>query len=446
MRKSAGLGARGWFCLVFFGLIGQIAWVVENMYFATFCQDIFSNSGRPDLSYIVTTLMVILSAITATVTTIIAGARCDRVGKRKPFIAWGYIVWGFTIMIFAFLPMRAEPGMLFGIGALLVLFDCIMTVAGSTSNDAAFNAWVADNTGPSNRGRANAVLSMLPVFAVIVVFIGLGSLYSSENESNSLFFLVLGCIPTAAGILALFAVKDSDTIVRSGNDGSAGDTFFGFRWEVIRENRMMYICLAAFCIISISQQTFFSYLMNFVIKTLGYGDAFVVPVAVIILGAAAFTAVCGVLYDRFGRKHFYFPLLAIMIAGTLSFYLLKGLSGTARSVVLYVGGVLMMGGILSLTGALQSAFQDYIPKGYEGRFQGVRMCFMVMVPMIIGPVISMIIGLDAMGMNGEDFMPTYSIFLAAAVVAVFAAFPLRLVRNDDERLRAGLQAGERDSI
>ena len=440
MKKSSGLGARGWFCLIFFGLIGQIAWVVENMYFATFCQDIFGNSGRADLSYIVTTLMVILSAITATVTTIIAGAKCDRVGKRKPFIAWGYIIWGFTIMIFSFLPMRAEPGMLFLVGALLVIFDCIMTVAGSTSNDAAFNAWVADNTDPTNRGKANAILSMLPVFAVIVVFIGLGSFYSSANESNSLFFIILGCIPTAAGIIALFTLKDAETIVRNDNAGSAGDTFFGFRKEVIRENRMMYICLAAFCIISISQQTFFSYLMNFVIKTLGYGDGFVIPVAVIILGAAVFTAVCGVLYDRFGRKSFYFPLLIIMIAGTLSFYLLKDLNGAARGLVLYAGGVLMMGAILSLTGALQSAFQDYIPKGYEGRFQGVRMCFMVMVPMIIGPIISMIIGLDAMGMNGEDFMPTYSIFLAAAIVAVFAAIPLWPVMKDDSRLRSSLRS------
>lgn len=438
MEDRTKLGARGWFCLVFFGLIGQIAWVVENMYFATFCQDIFGNSGRPDLSYIVTTLMVILSAITATVTTIIAGARCDRLGKRKPFIAWGYIVWGFTIMIFAFLPMRAEPGMLFAVGALLVVFDCIMTVAGSTSNDAAFNAWVADNTNPSNRGKANAILSMLPVFAVIVVFIGLGSFYSSENESNSLFFIILGCIPTAAGVIALFAVKDAKDPARRGTEESYRDTFYGFRRPVIRENRMMYVCLAAFCIISISQQTFFSYLMNFVIKTLGYGDAFVIPVAVIILGAAVLTAVCGILFDRFGRKSFYFPLLIVMILGTLSFYLLKGLDGAAKGIVLYVGGVLMMGAILSLTGALQSAFQDYIPKGYEGRFQGVRMCFMVMVPMIIGPIISMIIGLDAMGMNGENFMPTYSIFLAAAIVAVFAAVPLFFVRKDDPRLRCSL--------
>ena len=435
MDTQSKLGGRRWFCLIFFGLIGQIAWVVENMYFATFCQDIFGNSGRPDLSYIVTTLMVILSALTATVTTVIAGADCDRVGKRKPFITWGYIIWGLTIMLFSFLPMRAEPGKLFLVGFLLVLFDCIMTVAGSTSNDAAFNAWVADNTNPTNRGKANAILSMLPVFAVIVVFIGLGSFYSSTNESNSTFFLILGCIPTAAGIIGLLVMKDAPKVETRKRDDSIRDALYGFRREVVRENRMMFVCLTAFCIVSISQQTFFSYLMNFVIKTLGYGDAFVVPVAVIILGAAISTGVLGVLFDRFGRRHFYYPLLALMILGTLSFFLLRNIHGAAGTVVLFVGGILMMGAILSLTGALQSAFQDYIPEGYEGRFQGVRMCFTVLIPMIIGPIISMIIGLDAMGMNGEDFAPTYEIFLAAAIVAVFAAIPLFFVRRDDTRLR-----------
>ena len=436
MNNGTKIDGRRWFCLVFFGLIGQIAWVVENMYFATFCQDIFGNSGRPDLSYIVTTLMVILSAVTATVTTVIAGADCDRIGKRKPFITWGYIIWGLTIMLFAFLPMRAQAGKLFLVGFLLVLFDCIMTVAGSTANDAAFNAWVADNTNPHNRGKANAVLSILPVFAVIVVFIGLGTLYSSANESNSVFFLVLGCIPTAAGIIGLFSLRDAEQIECRARDDSIRDALYGFRRPVVRDNRMMYVCLMAFCIVSISQQTFFSYLMNFVIRTLGYGDGFAVPVAVIILGAAVMTGLLGSFYDRVGRKHFYFPLLALMILGTLSFYFLQNIGGTAGKVVLFGGGILMMGAILSITGALQSAFQDYIPEGCEGRFQGVRMCFTVMIPMIIGPVISMIIGLDAMGMNGEDFAPTYEIFLAAAIVALFAAIPLAFVRKDDDRLRA----------
>ena len=43
--KGTCLGARLWFSFIFFGLIGQIAWVVENMYFATLAQDIFAGSG-----------------------------------------------------------------------------------------------------------------------------------------------------------------------------------------------------------------------------------------------------------------------------------------------------------------------------------------------------------------------------------------------------------------
>lgn len=143
-----GLSGKIWFAAVFFGLVGQIAWIVENMYFATLAQDIFANSARADMSYLVTTLMVVLSAITATVTTVIAGNASDKLGRRKPFIAYGYMAWGVTIMLFALLPMRAEAASIAAVAALLVAFDCIMTVAGSTSNDAAFNAWVADNTSP----------------------------------------------------------------------------------------------------------------------------------------------------------------------------------------------------------------------------------------------------------------------------------------------------------
>ena len=434
----ARLGSRLWFSFIFFGLIGQIAWVVENMYFATLAQDIFAGSGRQDLSYLITTLMVIFSALTATVTTIFAGGFCDRVGKRKPFIAYGYILWGFTIAAFAFIPMRAEGKMLATVGALLVIFDCLMTFAGSTANDAAFNAWVADNTSTKNRGKVNGVLSVLPVFAVIIIFIGLGSLYSKENESNATFFLVLGAIPLVAGILALFLLKDAKNVTPSTGEHYLRDTFYGFRPSVIRENKMMYVTLAAYCVVGISQQTFFSYLINFVIITLGYGDGFVIPMAVIILGAALMTGILGVLTDRFGRKRFFFPLLLLCIVGTFSMYLLQFLSGGAQAAVLYIGGILMMGGILSLTGTLTAAFQDYIPHGCEGRFQGVRMCFTVLIPMIVGPVISLIIGLDAMGMNGESFSPPYAIFLAAAAVALLAFLPLFFVRRDAHRLQEQL--------
>lgn len=439
--KSTPLGAKIWFCAIFFGLIGQIAWIVENMYFATFAQDIFANSNKGELSYIVTTLMVIFSAITATVTTIFAGGLCDKTGKRKPFISYGYIFWGVTIMLFATIPMRAEGAMVAGVAAMLVIFDCIMTLAGSTSNDAAFSAWVVDHTDTTNRGKVNAILSVLPVIAVVLVFIGLGPLYKKENASNWLFFVVLGAIPLVSGVLGAFILKDKPGLVKNANPNYLKETFYGFRPAVVKKNKMLYVALTASCIVGIAQQTFFSYLINFVTVTLGLGDGFVIPLAVIIVASAVFTGVCGMMYDKFGRKKFYIPLLIIMILSTLSLYLIKFTNGGAgMQAILYVGGIFMMGAILSLGGALGATFQDYIPKGYEGRFQGVRMCFSVLIPMIVGPIISMIIGLDAMGMNGANFVPPYEIFLAAAVISVFAIIPIIFVIKDSTRLRESLIA------
>ena len=82
-----------------------------------------------------------------------------------------------------------------------------------------------------------------------------------------------------------------------------------------------------------------------------------------------------------------------------------------------------------MTGAFTSSFQDYLPPGTEGRFQGVRMCFMVLIPMIVGPIISLLVGLDAMGLNGEGFVPPYTLFLAAALAALPAVIPIHYLRK-----------------
>lgn len=431
-KKATPIGGKLWFSAIFFGLIGQVAWIVENMYFATFAQDIFANSGRSDMSYAVTTCMVILSAIAATVTTIFAGAWSDKVGKRKPFIAFGYIFWGVTIMLFALLPMKAGDGRLLLIAVLIVLFDCIMTFAGSTSNDAAFNAWVADNTDDTNRGKINGILSILPVIAVVIVFVGLGGLYNSANESNAMFFIVIGIIPMVAGLMALFLLKDAPDVMAIEGQTTLSDTFYGFKKETIKNNKMLYITLVGLCLIGIAQQTFFSYLINFLIITLGLGDGFVVPMAIIIVGSAVVTGIFGFMFDKHGRKGFYIPLLAMTVVGILSFYSLQFFEGGLKTVILYVGGILMMGGILSLIGAFNANFQDHIPEGCEGRLQGVRMCFSVLIPMIIGPIISLILGLDAMGMNGNDFVPPFSLFMAAAIVAMLAIIPIIQIKKESK--------------
>lgn len=435
--KSTKLGGKIWFNGILFGLVGQIAWMVENMYFATFAQNIFEDTSKyGNLYYIATTLMVVFSAITATVTTIFAGGLCDRTGKRKPFISIGYIVWGLTIIMFVAVPTDFSPEKGAMVVAILVIFDCIMTVAGSTANDAAFNAWITDVTDVSNRGKMNTILSILSVFAMVITLVI--AMFTFDNGNYNGFFYILGVIPIIAGILSLFLLKDSSKIAKNTNSNYLKDTFYGFRKDVSRENKMLYVTLACYCLIGIAQQVFMSYLINFVVKTLGITD-YLVPLAVVIVGSAALTAISGILFDKYGRKHFFFPILLLIVIGTFIIYLMKFMPSSAYLPLLYVGGIMMLGSMLSMIGALNSAFQDYIPKGAEGRFQGVRMCFTVMIPMIIGPVITLAIGINSFNpLDPVAAKPPFEIFLASSIIALVAFIPMYFVRKDSDRLRSAL--------
>ena len=85
--------------LIIFSLTGQIAWVVENMYFNVFIYKMF-NASAADIS-----LMVEASAVAATLTTIFIGALSDRLQRRRIFMCAGYIAWGISIIAFAFVRM-----------------------------------------------------------------------------------------------------------------------------------------------------------------------------------------------------------------------------------------------------------------------------------------------------------------------------------------------------
>ena len=110
--------------------------------------------------------------------------------------------------------------------------------------------------------------------------------------------------------------------------------------------------------------------------------------------------------------------------------------------MLIIVGILLMGSLFSINGALMSSFQDYIPTGTEGRFQGVRMCFTVLIPMIVGPIIALIIGMNTFRPDDADAIakPDFWMFLASAVVAVLAFIPLIFVYKDSDRLRAAALA------
>ena len=117
------------------------------------------------------------------------------------------------------------------------------------------------------------------------------------------------------------------------------------------------------------------------------------------------------------------------------------MDSSAHLPILIAGGSILLGAILALGGALTASFQDYIPKGAEGRFQGVRMCFTVLIPMALGIGIAQAVGVDSMNVHDEgQVSPPFKLFLAAGIVAAIAAIPLIWVVKDSDRLRRDLIA------
>ena len=159
--------------LIIFSLVGQVAWVVENMYLNVFIYKMF-NASADAIS-----AMVAASAVAATVTTLLIGALSDKIGKRKLFICGGYILWGISIWSFAAIRMdvinalfpAAVSAASLGV-SLVIIVDCVMTFFGSSANDACFNAWLTDSTDETNRGAAEGINSMMPLVAILVVFGG----------------------------------------------------------------------------------------------------------------------------------------------------------------------------------------------------------------------------------------------------------------------------------
>lgn len=428
-KKVGALGGKVWTSILLFGLIGQIAWVVENMYFSRFMQNEITRAPYA------TTLMVVFSAIFATVSTLIGGALCDRTGKRKLFICWGYVIWGFTIMMFALVPMKPSADKVLPMVILVVVMDCVMSVIGSISNDASFNTWITDISNTANRARVDTVLAVMPLVALAVVFGGFDSL-TNESATTSdwkKFFLILGIIPTVGGILGLFIMKDKEGITADKNNTFWSDFTYSLKPSVIKNNKMLYVCLAGNMVSAVAYQVYVNYLFNIVGGTLKIKN-YIIPVGIIMVVAAIGSVIISALMDKYGKKHFYYPTIIAGIVGCIIIWCAKFFvdkDETAEVAILIVGGILVIGVSLVMAGLFTASYRDYIPKGKEGLFQGCRMVMYVLVPMIIGPIAAQIIITSAnKGVNDSKIVYPMELFLGAAVIMLFAFIPAKIVRDN----------------
>ena len=419
-----GSSRKFYLALIIFSLVGQVAWVVENMYLNVFIYKMFHASADQ------ISLMVAASSVAATVTTLLIGALSDKLGKRKVFICWGYILWGISIWCFGlvkvmpihnlFFPMMSSTAAAMSLCITLVIaLDCIMTFFGSTANDACFNAWLTDSADESNRGKAEGINAMMPLLAILVVFGGFMGLDQGKEESWTVIFGVIGAIVTILGIAGFFLIEEPK-VDSSGNQNYFANIFYGFRPSVVKDNKILYISLAAYALFGISINIFMPYLILYYNVSLQM-DNYVLIMAPAILLAAVFTALYGRVYDKFRFKAAILPSLGLLMAGYVILYFCRD------TAMVFIGSLLMMCGYLSGMADFGAMIRDHIPPNRSGMFQGMRIVGQVLIPGIIGPAIGAWVLRNAETLVGDDgttsFIPNENIFLAALVAAIviFAA-------------------------
>ncbi|WP_426351304.1 MFS transporter [Alloiococcus sp. CFN-8] len=406
-KQVTKIGARNWFVLVILGLAGQLAWNVENSWFNTFVYDTLTRDPKP------IAWMVAISAITATLTTLFMGAYSDRIGKRKPFIIIGYILWGISTILF---PTTAYIKNINLAVALVIIADGIMTFFGSTAYDAAYNAWTTDISDESNRGRISGVITILPLLATIIGA-GLSGMIIDEF-GYYYFFYALGALVSIIGIVGAFILKEPSNKVKDYKNGEVGllkGIIGAFSPKSIRANKELYLVLITLALYSISVQVFIPYQMIYINNYLAYskGDAGIISAAALII-AMIFAYPAGILTDKGHGLKLAIAAPIISFIGFMGFSFSRGFFIVIFfSVIIYIGYVIF----ILTTGAW---VKNLIPGGSRGLYEGVRMIFSVAIPMIIGPNI----GSQLILSYGNDGVPTPIIVQVAGAIGLLALLPL----------------------
>ena len=90
----------------------------------------------------------------------------------------------------------------------------------------------------------------------------------------------------------------------------------------------------------------------------------------------------------------------------------------------------------TLSGVVRGGWmQDEYPKESIGKFQGVRLIFMVLIPMVIGPFIGSAI-IEQFGIpiviNGEPgYIPTPPLIIVGAILSLLALIPLAFIKKSE---------------
>ncbi len=436
MIKNRGENFRFWVLIWGLGLAGQLCWNIENQWFNTF---VYAKIAKDST---IVTLMVITSALVTTLSTFFFGTLSDRKGRRREFISIGYILWGVFTILFGMTEMISKGtvgnGSKLGVLAavLVILADDVMSFFGSMGNDSGFNAWSNDLTTDQNRGQIGAVLATQPVIGTIVGTI-LGGLLIGDNDNYQRLFWTMGIFVIVVGIVSLLFLKESPNLKPNREESFRKQFARIFNFKVFFAQKEMLLVSVTTATFFIAFNIYFVHMGNWMIYRMGLTPASMGLVQGIGLIAAMVLALPAIgLINR--KKTPYVALAAVVlnIIGLLILFFFVSPGSidadnvlSPRNLVMFSAVFLVGAGYILIIQAMTMWIKQLYPEDSRGQYEGVRVLFFTLIPMIIGTTIGNIIIKRGAGTIVNEYgitenIPTESIFIWASAVILITLIPL----------------------
>ena len=432
MKEKKSSALRFWLLVWGLGVIGQLVWNVENQWFNTF---VYAKIAKDPT---IISWMVAVSAVATTISTFVFGTLSDRRGRRRRFVALGYILWGvFTILFgtteFITGGKTAPNAQLIVLAATaVVLADALMSFFGSMGNDAGFNAWLNDNMTERNRGHIGAALATQPILGTIIGTV-VGGMLIGKNDNYMLLFLVMGGLAIVFGVLCLFCMKDAPQLTPNKQGGFFRQLFgaFDFR-ELMRHRELVWVFLVL-TVYFIAFNVYYPHVGNYMIYYLGFSPDNIG----IIQGIALILGMLSVLpATRLLNKNRFVTAAAISIVLSVIGVGILGLFGRPENIdpstilnwPLLIGLFFFGCGYIMFMQVLSVWMKQLFPEDSKGQFEGFRIIFFVLIPWIVSPFIANPIIksngkiLDTNGL--EAFLPTHVLFLISMALILLTFVPL----------------------
>lgn len=424
---NARIGLRNWILIWGVGLAGQLCWNVENQWFNTF---IYAKIGP--YAWIIS-WMTAISSIVTTFSTFYFGTLSDRAGKRRPFIFVGYVLWGIFTILFGvseFLPKNE----IVAAAVMIVAMDALMSFFGSMGNDAAFSSWTTDISNEKNRGQIGAALAALPIIATIAGTVGSGVLIKLLDYFT--FFIIMGVFVMLIGTVGFFLMKEGEGLVPNRDEKGFWHQFFSvFNFKNIKENKELFCVLLISCVYFICFNFYYAHIGNYFIHTLGYDEGMSGIIQGVGLGLAIFATLPAI---RLINKGQHVKMIAASVVFTVVGLIVIGFAG--RTIPVLLVGIILAGiGYVLVVQTTTAWSKNLYPEGNYGQYEGIRIVFNVMIPMILGPSTASVL-IENFGnpvvIDGKEGMaPSAVLFFAAAILSVLTLIPMILAAKQRKAVK-----------